>query len=213
MAAEGVLMQASLALVESEDDVQLLQSLSPGTSRRVWAAALLANGGLRGLIQASDARLAEHLGNAAIATLRASFEVAKRFRVGADERPRLETPHAIAEFLMPELSHLSHERFVVLALNSRNVLLKQVTVADGSVDQCHVDPRAVFAAALQAGATGIVLAHNHPSGSAEPSQQDVALTRQLREAVRTLCIRLLDHIIIGAGSHVSLLARELLRRD
>ncbi len=203
-------MQASVALVESEDDVQLLQSLAPGTSRRDWAAALLANGGLRGLVQASDARLSEHLSSAAIATLRASFEVTKRFRVGVDERPRLETPHAIAEFLMPQLAHLAHERFVVLCMNSRNVLLKQVTVADGSVDQCHVDPRMVFAAALQVEATGIVLAHNHPSGSAEPSSQDVALTRQLREGGRTLCIRLLDHVVIGASTHVSMLARGLL---
>ncbi len=203
-------MQASLALVEAEDDVQLLQSLAPGTSRRDWAAALLANGGLRGLVQASDARLSEHLSSAAIATLRASFEVTKRFRVGVDERPRLETPHAIAEFLMPQLAHLAHERFVVLCMNSRNVLLKQLTVADGSVDQCHVDPRMVFAAALQVEATGIVLAHNHPSGSAEPSSQDVALTRQLREGGRTLCIRLLDHVVIGASTHVSMLARGLL---
>ncbi len=204
-------MQASVALVESEDDVQLLQSLAPGTSRRDWAAALLANGGLRGLVQASDARLSEHLSSAAIATLRASFEVTKRFRIGVDERPRLETPHAIAEHLMPQLAHLAHERFVVLCMNSRNVLLKQVTVADGSVDQCHVDPRMVFSAALQVEATGIVLAHNHPSGSPEPSSQDVALTRQLREAGRTLCIRLLDHVVIGANSHVSLLGRGLLR--
>lgn len=203
-------MQASLALVESEDDVQLLQSLAPGTSRRDWAAALLSNGGLRGLVQASDARLSEHLSSTAIATLRASFEVTKRFRIGVDERPRLETPHAIAEHLMPQLAHLAHERFVVLCMNSRNVLLKQVTVADGSVDQCHVDPRMVFAAALQVEATGIVLAHNHPSGSAEPSSQDVALTRQLREAGRTLCIRLLDHVVIGASTHVSMLARGLL---
>jgi DNA repair protein RadC len=203
-------MQASLALVESEDDVQLLQSLSPGTSRRDWAEALLANGGLRGLVQGSDARLSEHLSAAAIATLRASFEVTKRFRLGADARPRLETPHAIAEYLMPQLAHLAHERFIVLCLSSRNVLLKQATVADGSVDQCHVDPRAVFSVALQAEATGIVLAHNHPSGCAEPSAQDVALTRQLREGGRTLCIRLLDHIVIGANSHVSLLNRGLL---
>lgn len=203
-------MQASLALVESKDDVQLLQSLSPGTSRRDWAAALLAHGGLRGLVQASDARLAEHLSGVAIAALRASFEVTRRFRVSVDERPRLETPQAIAEFLMPQLAHLGHERFLVLCLNSRNILLKQVTVADGSVDQCHVDPRAVFSAALQAEATGIVLAHNHPSGSPEPSTQDVALTRQLREAGRMLCTRLLDHVVIGATSHVSMLTRGLL---
>lgn len=68
----------------------------------------------------------------------------------------------------------------------------------------------MFSAALKADATGIVLAHNHPSGSPEPSSQDVALTRQLREAGRTLCIRVLDHIVLGANSHVSLLARGLL---
>ncbi len=157
-------MQASLARTEAEDDVQLLQSLSPGTSRADWAAVLLASGGLRGLVLASDARLSEHLAPTAIASLRAAFEVTRRFRLGFDERPRLETPQAIAEYLMPQLSHLAHERFVVLCFNSRNLLLAQVTVADGSVDQCHVDPRAVFAAALQANATGIVLAHNHPSG-------------------------------------------------
>lgn len=205
-------MQTSLALVESEDDVQLLQSLSPGTTRRDWAAALLAHGGLRGLVQASDARLAAHLSDTAISSLRASFEVTKRFRLATDERRRLQTPHAIAEYLMPQLSHLAHERFVVLCLNSRNVLIGQAIVADGSVDQCHVDPRAVFSVALQMEATGIVIAHNHPSGSAEPSTQDVALTRQLRQAARTLCIQLFDHIIIGANSHVSLLNRGLLDR-
>ena len=203
-------MQASLALVESEDDVQLLQSLSPGTTRRDWAAALLANGGLRGLVLASDARLAAHLSSSAIATLRASFEVGRRFHVAREERPCLQTPQALAAFLQPQMEHLSHERFVVLCLNSRNVLLRQATVADGSVDQCHVDPRGVFSVALEAECTGIVVAHCHPTGSAEPSTQDVALTRQLREAGRVLCIRLLDHLVIGANSWVSLLARGLL---
>ena len=203
-------MQASLALVESEDDVQLLQSLSPGTTRRDWAAALLANGGLRGLVLASDARLAAHLSSSAISTLRASFEVGRRFHVAREERPRVETPQALAAYLQPQMEHLSHERFVVLCLNSRNVLLRQATVAEGSVDQCHADPRAVFSVALEAGATGVVVAHCHPSGDPEPSAQDVALTRQLREGGRLLCIRLLDHIVIGANAYVSLLARALL---
>lgn len=205
------MIQGSLWRVEAEDDVQLLQSLVPGTSRRDWAAALLATGGLRGLVQSSDARLREHLSAAAIASLRASFEVAKRFASAADERPRLDTPHAIAEFLKPQVAHLAHERFVVLCMNSRNVLLHQATVGEGSVDQCHVDPRAAFAAAINSGATGIVLAHNHPSGCPEPSTQDVAMTRQFREGGRMLCIRVLDHVIISGDAHVSLMARGLMR--
>ena len=67
----------------------------------------------------------------------------------------------------------------------------------GSVDQCHVDPREALAPAIACRATGIVLLHNHPSGDPEPSVQDVALTRQLKEGARLLCLRLLDHLVIG----------------
>jgi DNA repair protein RadC len=101
----------------------------------------------------------------------------------------------------------------VLCLNSRNVLLRQVRVAEGSVDQCHVDPREALAPAIACRATGIVLVHNHPSGDPEPSVNDVALTRQLREAGRLLCIRLLDHLVIGDRGYVSMLSRGLLRGD
>lgn len=203
--------QASLALSEAQDDVQLLHSLAPSATRAAWAAALLATGGLRGLVQAADATLVEHLPLAAISTLRAAFELGGRFRRHVDERRRLQTPHAIAEYLQPQLAHLAHERFLVLAFDARNTLLRCVTVAEGSVDQCHVDPRAVFVPALMLQATGIVIAHNHPSGDAEPSAHDVALTQQLQAAGRTLCVRLLDHLVIGHDSHVSFLARGLLR--
>ncbi len=199
-------MHATLQTVEAHDDVEVLQCLTHAP-RKQLAAALLASGGLRGLVQASDAKLREHLSTAAIKALRAAFELPKRFEAATERRPRLTTPADCNALFRPHLAHLPHERFMVASLNARNTLLLLDTVADGSVDQCNVDPRRVFAGALQAGATSIVLAHNHPSGNAEPSSQDIALTNQLRQAGRTLCIRLVDHVVVAADGFVSLLVR------
>jgi DNA repair protein RadC len=199
-------MHATLHTVEAQDDVEVLQALTRAP-RKQLAAAMLANSGLRGLVQASDAKLQEHLSLEVIKTLRAAFELPKRFETARDTRPRLSTPMDCNTLFRPHLAHLPHERFMVASLNARNTLVLLETVADGSVDQCHVDPRRVFAGALQAGASAIVLAHNHPGGSAEPSSQDIALTNQLRQAGRTLCIRLVDHLVIAADGFVSLLAR------
>lgn len=130
---------------------------------------------------------------------------------------RLQTPEQIAKHMQPLYLGLEREEFHVLCLDSRHYLLRQARVSIGSVDQCYVDPREVFRPALTCRATGIVLLHNHPSGDPEPSAQDVALTRQLRDAGKTLCLRVLDHIVVGSQlrgastelPHVSLLARGL----
>lgn len=172
-----------------------------------WLRALTEAGGLRALVLLPDSQLLELLPRSAVTSLRAAFLVNERFRSARDERPVLATPQSIYEYVRPHLDHHPMERFIVLALNARNRLLASQVVAEGSVDQCHVDPRKVFALALQVGATGIVLAHSHPSGDPEPSQQDVALTRQLRDSGRMLCIRVLDHLVLGEGRYVSMLAR------
>ena len=121
---------------------------------------------------------------------------------------RLSTPLAIYEHLRPVMVGLDTEQFHVLTLNASNGLLGHHVVAYGSVDQCHVDPREVFAPAVRDRASCLVLAHNHPSGNPEPSLKDVELTRQLREGARLLCIQVLDHVIVGgAGTYVSMLTR------
>jgi DNA repair protein RadC len=95
----------------------------------------------------------------------------------------------------------------VLCFNPRNVLLHDARVAEGTMNACPVDPREVFATALIARASAIVLAHNHPSGDPEPSAQDVALTAQLSESGRLLGIKVLDHVVVGDGAYASLLER------
>ena len=178
-------------------------------------AAALVSEGLRALLGEFPEALVEHRGlsDDEASRVLAAGELARRMYVSPEERPRLQTPHAIFEWARKQLVGARREEFHVLCLSSRNVLLRHVCVAVGSVDQCHVDPREALAPALACRATGIVLVHNHPSGDPEPSVQDVALTRQLREGGRLLCIRLLDHIVVGESGFVSMLARGLIKGD
>jgi DNA repair protein RadC len=91
--------------------------------------------------------------------------------------------------------------------------VREACVAKGSTSHCQVDPREVFAPAVAARASAVVLVHNHPSGDPEPSQLDVTLTLQLRDAGRALCIRVLDHLVLGDRGYVSLAQRGLFRDD
>lgn len=117
----------------------------------------------------------------------------------------------IDAYLRPQLAVLRREVFHVLCFNSRNVLLRDARVAEGTMNLCPVDPREVFAAALAARATAIVIAHNHPSGDPQPSTQDIALTRQLADGARILGLRLLDHLVVGETGFVSMLEQGLLQ--
>lgn len=185
------------------------------TGASAEATARLLDDGLRALLAEPPDSLLEHpsLDSAAAARLMASAELARRLHHAPEKRLRLATPQAIYEWARPQLVGLRREEFHVLCLNSRNVLLRHVRVAEGSIDQCHVDPREALAPAVACRATGIVLLHNHPSGDPEPSTHDVVITRQLREAARFLCIRLHDHLVLGDNSFVSMLGRGLLGGD
>lgn len=144
------------------------------------------------------------------ARARAALELACRLNSHANERVRLATPGATPAYVAPQLEHLLFERFVVLSLDSRNTLLAMDTVAEGSVDSCTVDPRLVFDAALRAGAAGIVVVHNHPSGTAEPSLADISTSRRLAQVGKALSLRLLDSIVVARDAFVSLAERRLL---
>jgi DNA repair protein RadC len=178
------------------------------------SSELLADG-LRALMMETPESLIEYrrLSAAESARVLAAGELARRLHDLPDERVRLGTPQAIHEWARKRLGGARREEVHVLCMNSRNLLLRAVRIAEGSVDQCHVDPREAFAPAIASRATGIVLVHNHPSGDPEPSVHDVTLTRQLREGGKLLCIRLLDHLVLGEKSYVSMLNRGLLRGD
>ncbi len=127
------------------------------------------------------------------------------------ERPSMQSPSEAAPILREYIGDLDREVFVLALLTVRHRVLGLHTVSVGCLSASLVHPREVFKPAILSGASGLVIAHNHPSGDPEPSAEDLALTRRLAAAGSLLGIELLDHLVIGEGTrYVSLKDRGLL---
>ena len=119
------------------------------------------------------------------------------------------SPAATRDYLRLSLAERPNEVFCVLFLDTRHRLIAFEELFYGTIDSAHVHPRVVVERTLQLGAASLILAHNHPSGVAEPSQADLAITRRLRDALGLIDVRLLDHFIVGDTEIVSLAERGL----
>lgn len=129
------------------------------------------------------------------------MEIVKRVWVAEEPPvPVLDTPQKVADLMRGRVFGLEVEKFWVLSLNTKNRLLRVDEVTSGTATASLVHPREVFRCAIRQGATGLICAHNHPSGDPAPSQADIRVTRQLRDASRTLDLELLDHIVLGSRS-------------
>jgi len=167
-----------------------------------------------GRLMAADAATIARVGEiseGAAAALKIAEAAANRMlEVKVRDRPVLGSWQALLDYLRLDMAHLAVERVRVLFLNSRNVLIANERMWEGSVDESAVYIREIMRRALDLHATAIIVVHNHPSGDPSPSQQDIALTRDLAEAGRHLRVTLHDHIIVGAGGHSSLRAMGLI---
>ena len=191
-------------------DEELLATL---TGREAAAGLLRRFGGLRALLHANDAALlaCPGIGRARLGLLRALPELARRYyseSLPAGEPIR--NPADTEAFLKARMRHLDHELFCCLFLDNRHRVLRFDELFRGTIDGTSVYPREVVKEALAVNAAAVILAHNHPSGVAEPSQADERITRRLKSALELVDIRLLDHLIIGHGSATSLASRGLL---
>ena len=119
-------------------------------------------------------------------------------------------PEDTLPVLEAELSELGYEKFIALALNTKNHVTAVLPVSSGSLNASIVHPRELFQRAILANCASLILAHNHPSGDPAPSPEDIALTRKLIEAGLLLDIPVLDHIVLGYGRYVSFKERGLL---
>lgn len=137
------------------------------------------------------------------AQLVACFELGRRVAAVAQQRPIIKSTDDAVKVLGPQ-SHLRQEHLRVLLLNSRHALLKIETISVGSLNTLMTRPAEVFRPALTASAAAIILAHNHPSGDPMPSKEDVELAKKLAKIGRSLGIMVLDHIILGHNSYISL---------
>lgn len=126
------------------------------------------------------------------------------------EQPVLASWQALLDYLRADMAHLAHERVRVLHLNSKNRLIRDELVSEGSIDQAAIYTREVIKRALALGSAAIILVHNHPSGDSTPSRQDIAITKDICDASRTLGIAVHDHIIIGKDGHTSFRSKGLI---
>ena len=169
-------------------------------------------GGLAGLLAAElPALCAEHgLGKAKASQLKAALEIGRRVSVEAPgARPQITRPEDAAALLLLEMGLLAREQLRVLCLDTKNYVVAQEIVYQGTVNSSVVRAAEVFKPAISRTCPAIVVVHNHPSGDPTPSPEDIRTTEQLRKAGEILDIELLDHIVIGHQRFVSLKQRGL----
>ncbi|MGP1354313.1 MAG: RadC family protein [Parasphingopyxis sp.] len=202
------------ALLDHELVEYLLTLAIPRRDTKPLAKRLIDEfGGLGALLSAEPEALARigGLSEGAIAAL--MIAKASALRLLSDEireKPILSNWQALIDYLRADMAHEPIERVRVLHLDSKNVLIRDEIVTEGSIDQAAIYVREIIRRAIDLHASGMILVHNHPSGDPSPSKADIRLTREVAEAARPLNIAVHDHLIIGAKGQTSLRSQGLI---
>ena len=205
---EKMLTYGNAALTDAELIAILIGSGSVEANAIELAEQVLAsvNGNLSELGRRSvrDLMKFKGIGEAKGITIAAALEIGRR-RQFSDvmKREDITTSYDVFQLMLPILIDLPHEEFWVVLLNRANNVITQQRVSSGGVSGVMVDPKMVFRPAIEVLASSIVLVHNHPSGQLRPSQQDIDITRRLREAGRVLDILVVDHLIVAHSGYYS----------
>ena len=211
---EKLLERGPGALADAELLALLLRTGLKGTGVLQLAQQMLDEfGGVAGLLHATpdDLRRVKGLGPAKRAELAAVIELSRRaLAAQLAERPVFETPQMVKDYLRLHLADRPHEVFAVMLLDARHRLLAFEELFRGTLTQTSVYPREVVKRALALNASAVVLAHNHPSGVAEPSKADEYLTVTLKSALALVDVRVLDHLVVGRSDCVSFAERGLI---
>jgi DNA repair protein RadC len=205
---ERLLHYGAEALSTSELLAILLRTGTPSESALGLAERIVATfGGLREVATATIAQFGKvkGVGPVKAVEIKAAIELGKRLHALSPEtRPAIRTPADVASLVMSELRHETREHLKAILLDTKNQVLRIVTVSVGSLNESIVHPRELFHEAIRHSAAAVIVVHNHPSGDPAPSAEDIAVTRRLREAGQILGIELLDHVVLGDGRWVSL---------
>ncbi|ANU07740.1 RadC family protein [Paraurantiacibacter namhicola] len=211
---ERLLSGGAEALADYEVLEYLLFAGNPRGDTKPAANALLERfGSLAGVLNADAGALQDvsGVGEAAAGALKATALAARRMaRSQVQQKPVLGSWQALLDYLAIDMAHLTVERVRVLYLDTRNRLIRDHHLGDGSIDEAAIHPREVVKTALEVGATAMILVHNHPSGNPEPSRADIQVTQRIADAGRLLGISVHDHVIVGREGHVSLKAKGLI---
>ncbi len=168
---------------------------------------------LRNIDAASISELAslKGLGTAKIAQIKAAFELGKRLMSeSSGGKPVFSSGHALYSYFAPRFKSLKKEFFISVLLDTKNRLIRESKVSEGTLTNSLIHPREAFREAIKESAASVIFVHNHPSGDPAPSRDDIAVTERLRVAGEIIGIQVLDHIILGDGRYVSLKEKGVL---
>lgn len=203
---------------EALQDYELIEYLLavtlPRRDTKPLAKALLREfGGIGGLFSADPEALlrVDGVGETVVAALMiVQATTVRLLRSKVVDQPILASWEALIDYLRVDMGHLDIERVRVLHLNAKNQLIRDEVMSEGSIDEATVHVREVARRAMELGASAIILVHNHPSGDASPSRADIALTRDIIEALKRLKIAVHDHVIVTNRGHSSVRALGLM---
>lgn len=208
---ERLLNMGAEALSDAELLAIFLRTGVQGCSAVELARQLLKEfGDLGTLLAATEQEFcAVHgLGTAKYVQLQASLEMSRRWlRSELDRGCALSSPQAVRDYLRHYLQNRGEERFVVLLLDSQHRVIRMEELSRGTIDAASVYPREVVKTVLAANAAAVILAHNHPSGVAEPSQADRHITGRIQQALALVDVAVLDHLVVGRGKSCSFAER------
>lgn len=208
---EKCLEKGADCLTDAELLALILRTGAKGESALELSRKILtlygAENGLLGIyhMSISDLTRIRGIGQVKAVQLKCIAELSKRIsRKRFSDGITFTNPASVAEYYMEELRHLEQEILILIMLNSKGRLIRDISISKGTVRAALISPREIFIEAVRNQAVSIILMHNHPSGIPDPSQEDIALTLRIREAGSLLDIELLDHIIIGDCQAVSM---------
>ncbi|MCR9181077.1 RadC family protein [Erythrobacter sanguineus] len=191
----------------------LFAAIKQGDTKPVAKALIAQFGSLAGVLNADPRALqrVKGVGETSAAALLSVATAARRMTRGEIIRkPVLGSWQALIDYLTTDMAHLTVERVRILYLDTRNRLIEDHHLGDGSIDEAAIHPREVIRRAMDVGASAMILVHNHPSGNPEPSRADIQITKRIAEAGRLLGVTVHDHVIIGREGHTSLRAKGLI---
>lgn len=187
-----------------------------GGGKGVMALALELLDRFRGLREIDCASIAElssvkGLGAAKIAQLKAAFALGKRVMAGSlDGKAAFSSSRMVHSYFAPRFKNAKKEVFLCLLLDTKNRLIREAKVSEGTLTNSPIHPREAFKEAIRESAAAVIFVHNHPSGDPEPSRDDIAVTERLKATGDLVGINVLDHVIIGDGKYVSLREKGIL---
>ena len=205
---EKLLLKGTIALSDAELDAILIGSGTPKISAVELSKKILlkGNNNLNELarLTVKDLMKIKGIGEAKAITIVAALELGRRRKEqDPEEKPKINSSKDAFDLLKGDMMDLPNEEFWVLLVNRANRVIKKKRVSEGGVSGTVADPKIIFKMALEELASGLIVAHNHPSGNLQASQSDIDLTRKLKDAGRFLEIQLLDHIILANQKYLS----------